>query len=338
MLHVFASFEIKRYSSIPSPEGFLIEPFFFFHHSAQYLCEVFHFTTHLRASADDYALSVLIPTWNNLPYLQNCLRSLRLHTSLKLQIIVAVNEGRDGTLEWMAEQNDLDWVHCEENAGVCYALNACRSLVRAPWMVYMNDDMYALPDWDIQLFNAAERVGHHWVYLSATMIEPHASGNACVHVAHFGDSLANFQEDQLLQAHRSLQLNDWRGSTWPPSMLHRDLWDLVGGMSPEFHPGMYSDPDLSMKLYRAGVRHFYGIGSSRVYHFGSKSTRRAKKNPGRKRFLTKWGMSSRSFTKHLLQMGREGLHPLPAQAALPSKERLANRWKHLWAILKREHY
>lgn len=299
---------------------------------------MFHFEFHPQTKSEDCALSVLIPTWNNLPYLQNCVRSLRLHSRLPIQIIVAVNEGTDGTQEWMAAQSDLDWIHCRENAGVCYALNACRSLVRAPWMVYMNDDMYALPDWDVQLMEAAESVGHHWVYLSATMIEPHPTGNACVHVAHFGDSLEHFQEEKLLKAHPSLQLNNWMGATWPPSMLHRELWDLVGGMSPEFHPGMYSDPDLSMKLYRAGVRHFYGIGSSRVYHFGSKSTARAKKNPGRKRFLTKWGMSSRSFTRYFLQLGESGLNPLPSQANIPRAERLANRWKHLWAILQAEQY
>jgi len=66
---------------------------------------------------------------------------------------------------------------------------------------------------------------------------------------------------------------------------------------------MYSDPDFSMKLYQAGVRHFKGVGNSLVYHFGSKSTKRVKKNKGRNTFLMKWGMTANHFSKVYLQTG-----------------------------------
>ena len=39
-----------------------------------------------------------------------------------------------------------------------------------------------------------------------------------------------------------------------------ELWDLVGGLSTEYSPGMYSDPDFSKKIYEAGVRIFKGKG------------------------------------------------------------------------------
>ncbi len=100
------------------------------------------------------------------------------------------------------------------------------------------------------------------------------------------------------------------GSTWPPIVLHRDLWDLVGGLSIEFSPGMYSDPDLSMKLWQAGVRYFKGLGQSRVYHFGSKSTKRKRMNTGRDLFLMKWGISSSTFTKKHLRRGTPFNGPL----------------------------
>ncbi len=101
------------------------------------------------------------------------------------------------------------------------------------------------------------------------------------------------------------------GATWPPVLLQVDTWDMVGGFSTEFSPGMYSDPDLSFKLFHAGVREFMGVGSSLVYHFGSKSTNRIQKNRGRKIFLTKWGLSSRVFRKEYLKIGEEYTGPLP---------------------------
>jgi len=88
------------------------------------------------------------------------------------------------------------------------------------------------------------------------------------------------------------------------------LWDLVGGMSVEFSPGMYSDPDFSMKLWKSGVRLFKGVANSRVYHFGSKSTGRVKKNKGKETFINKWGVSPSTFTGKYLKRGEDYGGPL----------------------------
>ena len=44
-----------------------------------------------------YTFSVVIPTWNNLDYLKNCLESIGQHSLHQHQVIVFVNEGSDGT-------------------------------------------------------------------------------------------------------------------------------------------------------------------------------------------------------------------------------------------------
>ena len=54
--------------------------------------------------------SVLIPTWNNLPYLKLCVESIRQHSVFNHQIIIHVNEGTDGTLEWV-EKEGLDYTY-----------------------------------------------------------------------------------------------------------------------------------------------------------------------------------------------------------------------------------
>ena len=279
-------------------------------------------------------MSVLIPTWNNLAFLQCCIASIRRHSELPLQIIVIVNEGTDGSLEWLREQGDIDVLHSPENAGVCYALNAARHLVQSDYILYLNDDMYVLPGWDTALWEAVKKQPDHYFYLSATMLEPHDTGNNCVHVFDAGDSPNSLREEALLQYHEKLNLEDWIGATWPPSLVSRQLWDLVGGMSPEFHPGMYSDPDFSMKLYRLGVRRFQGLGSSRVYHFGSKSTGRVRANKGRLRFLAKWGMSSRYFTQHFLQLGTPGNGAVPDRLPELQRPGWKNRLKLLGLLLK----
>jgi len=45
--------------------------------------------------------SIMIPSWNNLAYLQLCINSIRKHSFYPHEIIVHINEGKDGSLEWI---------------------------------------------------------------------------------------------------------------------------------------------------------------------------------------------------------------------------------------------
>ena len=112
--------------------------------------------------------------------------------------------------------------------------------------------------------------------------------------------------------------------------MHRDVWDLVGGYSIEYSPGMYSDPDLTAKLWMAGVRHFKGLGNCRAYHFETKSTQRVRKNNGSLQFLFKWGITNRMMRQNLTQLGTpfaEAANPKPIKSSFSC------RLKAIWTLL-----
>ena len=44
------------------------------------------------------------------------------------------------------------------------------------------------------------------------------------------------------------------------------------GLVRSLTPGIGSDPDFNMKLWKVGVRIFKGLNSFKVYHFGSITT------------------------------------------------------------------
>lgn len=250
--------------------------------------------------------SILIPTWNNLAFLKLCIDSLKKNSRYKHQIILHINEGNDGTLAW-AKKNGFDFSYSKENIGICYALNASSSLVKSDYIVYFNDDMYACPDWDYWLFKEVKLQKSDYFFLSSTMIEPLDTKNICaITPQNFGEHPNRFDEKKLLDTFRCYKKDDWAGATWPPNLVPKKLWDLVGGYSTEFSPGMYSDPDFSMKLWSVGVRYFKGVGKSRIYHFMSKSTKKInfKKFDGRRIFFQKWGISSNVFTTHYLKRGK----------------------------------
>lgn len=286
-------------------------------------------TKHLRTTTPDKKFSILIPTWNNLSYLQLCIESIRKNSHYSHQIIVHVNEGSDGSLAWIKDQPDVDYTHSAKNIGICHALNFCRTIVTTDYILYMNDDMYACPGWDKLLMDEITAIGHPYFFLSSTAIEPVASSN-CVIEKDYGRDTASFQEERLLQEFAQLPGADWQGSTWPPNIVHRDIWDLTGGYSVEFSPGMYSDPDFSMKLWHLGIRLFKGITNSRVYHFGSKSTKKVVKNKGYYMFIAKWRMTSSTFTQRYLLRGNPYTGPLK-EPVIPPVLNLKNQFKRLAA-------
>ncbi len=263
--------------------------------------------------------SIIIPTWNNLPYLKECIRSLQQNSQLEHQVLVHVNENKDNTCQWLSEQG-IAFTHSQKNIGICHAVNLVADLATQPNILYLNDDMYVLPDWDIALQNAIRRINKDIWMLSGTLIEPKFSDNTIVIHADFGTSLETFREKELLESYKKIEHSNWNGSTWPPVLMPRQCWLKVGGFSSEFSPGMYSDPDLSMKMWQIGCRDFLGVAECRVYHFQAKSTGRVVKNDGRKQFKQKWGISARAFYKHFLKMGQ------PYSGTLPEPEKNMTLW------------
>ena len=272
-----------------------------------------HYTKHIYESTTTPLFSIVIPTWNNLEMLQLCIESILKNSKHPHQIILHLNEGSDGTKTWV-EQQQFSHTHSKTNIGVCYALNAAVALAKTDYIVYMNDDMYACPEWDLFLWEEIQKMPDNLYFLSATAIEPFDAGKKIALAPYsFGTSPAEFREANLLEKYNTLPMKDWNGASWPPCVVHRDVWNAVGGYSVEFSPGFYSDPDFSMKLWQLGVRNFKGVARSRVYHFLEHSTKRLgrkKVKGGNKTFLNKWGITSNMFYTFYLRMGSSYNGPL----------------------------
>ena len=49
--------------------------------------------------------SIIIPTFNNLDYLKICINSIKKNSKYSHEIIIHINEGTDGTLNYVKENN-----------------------------------------------------------------------------------------------------------------------------------------------------------------------------------------------------------------------------------------
>ncbi len=244
-------------------------------------------------------ISILIPTYNNLDYLKLCLKSLEKNSSLTHEIIIHINNGSDGTLDFI-KANDYKYTSSDDNIGLCSSINKAAKLVSNKYILYSHDDMYFCPNWDKVLLDEVKSLNHDNFYLSGTMIEPNSGHIVC----NFGVDLDTFNEDELLSKFKDINFYDHQGTHFAPHLVSKKMWDKVSGFSEEFNPGIGSDPDFNMKLWREGVRIFKGLNDFKVYHFGSLTTRKKKnfiQNRGDKTFLKKWGFSTKFFKKHYLK-------------------------------------
>jgi hypothetical protein len=183
-------------------------------------------------------------------------------------------------------------------------MNKAAKKAKNNYILYAHDDFYFCPGWDRVLFDEINIIPHNKFYLSGIMMNNGPVKFDC------GNTIDEFDEDRLLKNFKNYNHYDFQGSTWAPHVIHKDLWDKVGGFSEEYFPGTGSDPDLNMKLWNEGVRIFKGLNNCKIYHFGSIVTRAYKNHPtiitesgskGGKIFLLKWGYSIKFFKKYFLK-------------------------------------
>jgi len=246
--------------------------------------------------------SIIIPTFNNIQYLKKCIESIRKNSTYNHEIIPHVNEGSDGTIDYLKE-NNIEYTFTNYNSGICKGMNMAAKKANTEFLLYAHDDFYFCPKWDLVLKNELDKIKHKNFYLSGTMVNNGQINLDC------GSNLETFDEKKLLSKISDANYYDFQGSTWAPHLIHKETWDKVGGFSEEFFPGTGSDPDLNMKLWKEGVRIFKGINDFKVYHFGSIVTRKYKNHPtiktesgsrGAKIFLLKWGITIKFFKKFIL--------------------------------------
>ncbi len=245
--------------------------------------------------------SIIIPTFNNLEYLKITLNSILKNSKYSHEVIIHINEGTDGSLEYI-KNNNFKYTYSKKNLGLCSSVNLAAKGATTNYILYSHDDMYFCPDWDFYLFKDVQKLKTDKFYLSASMIEKN-SGHIQIDA---GDNYENFDEKKLLSYLPKISFYDFQGSHWAPHLIHKSIWDKIGGFSEEFNPGMGSDPDLNMKLWNEGVRIFKGLSKFNVYHFSSVTLRKKKDliaNNGSKTFLKKWKITPTFFVKYYLRGG-----------------------------------
>lgn len=96
-------------------------------------------------------VTVIIPNYNGIKYIRDCLDSLRAQT-MPVDIIVVDNASTDGSVQVIREYEDVELVEFSENFGFCRAVNEGIRRTKTEYLILLNNDTKASLDFVKEMY------------------------------------------------------------------------------------------------------------------------------------------------------------------------------------------
>lgn len=232
-----------------------------------------------KEACDPPKVDIIIPTWNNLHLLQECVKSIRSNTDWPYNIIV-VNSGFDRTNEWLSSQPDIIYKSVPDRLHFSSAVNAGLAISKEKFVCLLNDDTIVAKHWLTALMHEAMKpnVGAvnpwsncdlGWMHNEEWVVD-----GIKLHPGMTYDSVREIIPKLYEQKHQKVvTVRDW--VAFFCTVLPREAIDKVGLLDENFKSGC-EDLDYCKRLAVAGYR-FVTTFDSWVFHFGGSSRKNAEK-------------------------------------------------------------
>ncbi len=237
--------------------------------------------------------SIIIPSFNGLTFLQDCIYSIKRFTDTPYEIIVVDNGSYDGTLGF-CRQEEVIFISVSENLGFPAACNMGLTVACGNQLLLLNNDILVSRNWlsnMLACLNSQDDIG---------IVGPttnYASGKQQI-----GMPFTSLDEmSELLNkpnTHKWQQVERIVGLCF---LFTRRLMDQIGLFDERFSPGHYEDDDYCYRARMAGYRLMIA-GDVFVYHHGSASFAQQGEErlkqliaKNHQKFVDKWGVDPKSF-------------------------------------------
>lgn len=103
-------------------------------------------------------ISIIIPNWNGAVHLPTCLNALRAQTFRDFEVIMVDNASTDDSLDLLARHYpEVQVLRLDQNHGFTGACNAGLRAGRGEFLILLNNDTEAAPDWLAEVIAAFAR-------------------------------------------------------------------------------------------------------------------------------------------------------------------------------------
>lgn len=213
-------------------------------------------------------VTVVIPNYNGIKYIQKCLESLyRLKEQALFQVLMVDNGSTDGSLELVREQFTQVQVEAlPDNTGFCHAVNVGIRLTQTPYVLLLNNDTEVSEGFVERLTAAMERDERIFA-VSSKMLQwqdPARIDDAGDQYCVLGWAYARGKDREAARFDTPARIFAACGGA---SLYRRRIFDEIG-MFDEAHFAYLEDIDIS---YRAAIYGYHCLyePSASVLHYGS---------------------------------------------------------------------
>ena len=233
-------------------------------------------------------ITSVIPTYNNLPFLQLTVKSVRQNCYYNdMPLVVFAENCTDGTDEWLDENADEFGIEFyieknEEQRGIGGGIDFCVSKVKTEFVNILHSDFWVAPNQDIELLKLYDEVDGRLI-ASSFRVQPnifpndpdYRPGTLFFHVNEFGAYDDNFDQEYFdkwaseFSKDNNVQVKKAGGAGYF-CRVDDHLW--IGGNDPIFEPMYWEDKDLFMRMQMEGYK-FIMTSKSVVWHFASRTSR-----------------------------------------------------------------
>jgi len=223
------------------------------------------------------AVNIVIPSWNGLRFLPDCLASIERQQCQDWRITVVDNGSTDGSAEYLRKTHPkVHLISLPENRGFSAAVNAGIRSSACPFVFLLNNDTELSMSCLRRLLTAAQDLPD-FSFFAPRML--------CFH----NRSVLDGAGDAYLRGGAgyrlgTMELNSGAYSKPGPvfgacagaALYRRSLFDQIGLFDEDFFAYL-EDVDFNLRLNRAGCKGYY-VPAAKVYHIGS-ATSGSKFNP-----------------------------------------------------------
>ena len=101
-------------------------------------------------------VTIVIPNYNGLSFMEMCFASLKKQTYKAFAVLVVDNGSTDGSVEWLKE-NKIPTIFLPKNTGFTGAVNVGLREVKTPYVILLNNDIEAAPQYVEYMVKAISR-------------------------------------------------------------------------------------------------------------------------------------------------------------------------------------
>ncbi|MFD0710693.1 glycosyltransferase [Paenibacillus sp. GCM10027626] len=219
-----------------------------------------------RFSTPFAGTSIIIPTYNQLEYLQECIESITKHTLEPYELIVIDNASDDGTAAYLQATRTIRYWVNKENLGFAGAVNQGLMLARGTTLLILNNDSVVTP---------------HWLSNLLTCLHSNPQFGIVGPVTNYisGEQLIETNYSDIAEMQKfSEAYNRSNTSRWTPTsrltgfcmLLRREDFRRLGYFDEGFEIGNCEDDDYGLRARLLGLQLVIAKDTF-IHHYGSVS-------------------------------------------------------------------